>query len=304
MRIGWVEPHLEIVGAIRRVGEMSNHLAKRGHNIFIYTPTGASCSWFNINAKVKHMDMLSKDPLDIVIFNMPEYYKKALSSKAKLKVHYVLSYEPMYRKSPAIESYKASYFRIANSQFIADKIWGHTGIMPPIVGGGINTDHFRPVDVSKIYDILCYGSFRPWKGTHIIKEACVRADVRFNQFEGKGLSQISMGAEYSKAHMVVSACSVEGFNYVPLEAMACGVPVVMTDDFGSQDYVKHMYNAYVVSERLPKAVAQGIQRVGSDKKLQAKLIKGGLETTSREIFSWEYLTERFEQILLEEYNKK
>jgi glycosyltransferase involved in cell wall biosynthesis len=38
----------------------------------------------------------------------------------------------------------------------------------------------------------------------------------------------------------------DGFGYAPMEALACGVPVIATEDTGMKEYIRHGENGYVV----------------------------------------------------------
>jgi glycosyltransferase involved in cell wall biosynthesis len=38
----------------------------------------------------------------------------------------------------------------------------------------------------------------------------------------------------------------DGFGYAPMEAMACGVPVIVTEDTGMKEYITEGINGYVV----------------------------------------------------------
>ena len=76
-----------------------------------------------------------------------------------------------------------------------------------------------------------------------------------------------------RANVFVYASWYEGFGLPPLEAMACGVPVVTTDCGGVLEYAIDGYNSLVTPIRDPTALAQAIQRLLSDRHLAAQLIQ-------------------------------
>ncbi len=49
-----------------------------------------------------------------------------------------------------------------------------------------------------------------------------------------------------KADVFVHPTYEDGFGYAPMEALACGVPVVVTEDTGMKEYVKEGWNGFVV----------------------------------------------------------
>lgn len=49
-----------------------------------------------------------------------------------------------------------------------------------------------------------------------------------------------------KADVFVHPSYEDGFGYAPMEALACGVPVIVTSDTGMKEYVKEGVNGYVI----------------------------------------------------------
>ncbi len=70
----------------------------------------------------------------------------------------------------------------------------------------------------------------------------------------------------------------EGMPMAALEAMACGIPLVATDVFGTRDLVQHEVNGLLVPLDCPEAVAQATQRLWEDAPLRRRLVAGGLAT--------------------------
>jgi glycosyltransferase involved in cell wall biosynthesis len=89
--------------------------------------------------------------------------------------------------------------------------------------------------------------------------------------------QDKLASIYSSASVFVSAAWSEGFGLPGLEAMACGVPVVTTDSGGVRDYALPDETAVIVPPKNVPAIANGIIKVLSDKKLQVKLKRNGLK---------------------------
>jgi len=74
---------------------------------------------------------------------------------------------------------------------------------------------------------------------------------------------------------------MEGFPLPPLEAMACGAAVVITDCGGMRDYAVDGENAIVVPPRNARAMADAVLRIEADEALRRRLVAGGYETAAR-----------------------
>lgn len=291
MKVGWIEPHLKCCGGIRRVLEISNRLQEMDHNQVIFLPkeqmskSGAAI-WLPVLAELRPLEHIENIDLDVIIFNLESQWPLILKSPAKVKVNYILHYAPLYKDAnEARDSYNIDCKKIANSNWTADMIFAELGERPIVVHGGINPEHFHPVKCEIAYDVLCYGSNKVWKGTKTIEKAVKLLYCSMAQYEGKGIPQASMAEIYSKAKVFVSGSYYEGWNHPALEAMACGVPVVMTDDGGSSDYAVNNQNALIVSPRDHVQMALAIADILAEKTDITSLIKNGLKTAKK--FTWE-----------------
>jgi glycosyltransferase involved in cell wall biosynthesis len=85
----------------------------------------------------------------------------------------------------------------------------------------------------------------------------------------------------------------EPFGLVPVEAMACGTPVVASATGGSAEFLEHERNALVFRAGDPVDLARQVERVHDDPALRHRITVGGL-VTSREL-SVDRLTEVLEQ---------
>lgn len=98
---------------------------------------------------------------------------------------------------------------------------------------------------------------------------------------------------YASSDLFVSASWGEGLGYPPLEAMACGTPVILTDSGGVRDYAQHEKNCLMVAPKDVKAMAAAIVRVLENKELATRLSKNGRKTVSR--YDWKNVVERIEE---------
>ncbi len=100
---------------------------------------------------------------------------------------------------------------------------------------------------------------------------------------------------YASCHLFVNASWREGFGLPPLEAMACGAPVVLTDSGGVREYAEQAVNCLIVPPRSPELLAQAMLRVLTEPGLADQLSRNGAHTAQQ--YQWPAAVARFEQAL-------
>ena len=116
------------------------------------------------------------------------------------------------------------------------------------------------------------------------------------EYEWLGFLQPPQLAEaYRSADMLLGASWYESFPLFPLEAMACGLPVVTTP-LGTEDYAFPGETAEVVAARDPGAIAAGLIRLIEDPRYRRRIACAGNEISKE--FTWEKSVSTMEQILL------
>ena len=73
----------------------------------------------------------------------------------------------------------------------------------------------------------------------------------------------------------------EPFGLVPLEAMACGTPVVATGTGGSGEFLVDGFNCLLIPPGDPVALAAAVRRLAEDEDLRARLVAGGFTTAAQ-----------------------
>jgi glycosyltransferase involved in cell wall biosynthesis len=64
-----------------------------------------------------------------------------------------------------------------------------------------------------------------------------------------------------KADVFVHPSYEDGFGYAPMEALACGVPVVVTEDTGMKEYVRDGINGFVVPTGSVDAIVAALENL-------------------------------------------
>jgi glycosyltransferase involved in cell wall biosynthesis len=77
----------------------------------------------------------------------------------------------------------------------------------------------------------------------------------------------------------------EGFAMPPIEAMACGSPVIMTDCHGNRDYARDGENCIIVEQNNVPALKDAMTKLLADPKLRERLGKNGAKMAKE--FSWD-----------------
>ncbi len=109
------------------------------------------------------------------------------------------------------------------------------------------------------------------------------------------VSELELAYYYSSAQLLAYPSLYEGFGLPPLEAMACGCPVVTSNTSSLPEVVGEaglMVNPYDID-----SLAQAMRQVLTDSELRDNMVRKGLEQSKR--FSWEKAAEQ----TLEVYKK-
>jgi glycosyltransferase involved in cell wall biosynthesis len=123
----------------------------------------------------------------------------------------------------------------------------------------------------------------------LIKKKCIENRVIFTGY----VSTEELVAFYNLADLFVYPSFYEGFGIPPLEAMACGTPVITSDTSSLPEVVGEA--ALKVAPKDTDALASSICRVLNDETLQNKMIQNGLSRAKE--FSWHHTAAKTLQIL-------
>jgi mannose-1-phosphate guanylyltransferase len=114
---------------------------------------------------------------------------------------------------------------------------------------------------------------------HVINELNIPRDVVFVDY----VPEEDLPAYYSGAECFILPSLYEGFGLPPLEAMACGCPVIVSDAASLPEVTGDA--AIKVKPHDTSRLARAIKMVLMDKQLKRELVSKGLEHAQR--FSWE-----------------
>ncbi len=128
----------------------------------------------------------------------------------------------------------------------------------------------------------------------VSKEDCqIETDVPYEYIYRP--TRVELARLYATCDLFVSASWLESFGLPPLEAMACGAPVVLTATRGAYEYARDEDNCLMVPPHDPMALAQAMIRVLTDTALAERLRVKGPPVAAR--FTWDAAVDRFESAL-------
>jgi glycosyltransferase involved in cell wall biosynthesis len=213
---------------------------------------------------------------------------------------------------------------LVNSQFMREAVSGIYGRDAHVSYLGVDSELFRPLPAGKGGFVLSVGSLTPLKGYDFLIAAVglipagqrpplvivsnfenepertyvemlanqAGVDLRLlNQVDDKRLVEL-----YNQAAVVAYAAVREPFGLVPLEAMACGTPVVAVREGGVQETVVHEETGLLV-EREPAAFAAALAGLLAKPQLAERYGRRGREQVFRR-WTWDEAARRAEEHLL------
>lgn len=100
---------------------------------------------------------------------------------------------------------------------------------------------------------------------------------------------------YAEAKLVLFTSQDEPFGMVPVEALACGTPVIGANSGGLKETIEHNYNGILLDELTPENLANTIDDLLADSDRYRLIQQNARESVGR--FSWEQHVEKLEKIL-------
>ena len=183
---------------------------------------------------------------------------------------------------------------LVNSYFTHENVLQIYGMNSQVSYLGVDTDLFHPMDVERKNYVLSVGNLKSHKGFDFIikslgkvekdirpilkivgyassdkwlnylKELADLNDVEFEVLEG--ISYEELVVLYNEAKIVLFAPYLEPFGLVPLEALACGTPVIGVREGGVRETVKHNVNGLLL-DRDEEVFAEGITTLLTNQEL-------------------------------------
>ena len=166
---------------------------------------------------------------------------------------------------------------VANSQYVAGRIARYYNREASVVHPPVDTDFFKPDAARPRTHYLIVSALVPYKRVEIAMDACRLAGrplviagdgpdrARLERAAGPSVSFVGTRTDeeirdlYRSAHAVLLP-GEEDFGIVPVEAQACGTPVIALGRGGALETVREGITGLLAPDALPAAFAQAVER--------------------------------------------
>ncbi len=322
MHINFNSFSLALNGGNRFVLELSNGLFEKGHRVTITHLGGPkNYAWFpNPQAEIINLDFpdrisrafrkyymrkrgYSYDQELYLQTHIPDCdanvatwcitaYPTVYSKKGRM-FYLVQHYEPWFHPKDenfgvkSTLTYQLPITKLCVSRWLTERI---NGIF---IGNGINLAKFRNLNLSRRYDVMIMPKDQEWKGDYSkAKEALEKANLKV--LIARELTELQLLEAYNSSRSFLYLSKIkEGFGYPPLEAMACGTPVIVTP---CTEYAHHMKNALVIPwQYSTHELVKSIMAILHDTELATTLANNGLATAKE--LNFRKVVDRFEEIV-------
>ena len=257
MRINFNSYTLARGGGNRCILELANGLVERGHKVTVtHLKTKNDYAWFGeVKAEVINLnfpsasarflrkyylrkrhyyyneDLFMQENIPDCDVNVATWcmtaYPTLYSGKGRM-FYLVQHYEPWFFPddkafvAKATLTYQLPMTKLCVSDWLAKKVDG------VYIGNGVNLKKFYPFTLDKIYDVMVIPRNIKWKGSYTeVVEALKKKGLSILQV--KDASELELVRSYHLSKVFLFLSENEGFGYPPLEALACGTPVVSTN---------------------------------------------------------------------------
>ncbi|NOV04260.1 glycosyltransferase family 4 protein [Paenibacillus planticolens] len=309
---------LHIGGGCKVLVDIAGALTNRGHEVEVVIPQTATVK-YSIPCKLTVVPKLDKAYIpygDIILPNFYTTFQSAFEAWPEQTVRLSLGFEPLWvpNREAALWTYAQNVPVISISSWLDQQIYDHVGRRSTIVSLGIDPLVFRPqgprmkplqsqksgkviLYIARDRDDYALKGFddfyacmeiikNEYAGDYVVYLICPDGEISLGELYIPErifypINEHEMAKLYRTADVFVASSWFEAFSLPPLEAMACGTPVVTTNSGGVMDFCSHMDSAYVTKPRDPRGLAQGICAVLSDRHLAEKLALGGKAAAAR-----------------------
>lgn len=192
---------------------------------------------------------------------------------------------------------------LANSNYSKKFIEKSYGGKAEVCYLGVDTDIFKPLNLNKTIDVLFIGNKN--NGYNLLENLLLRFGNKLKIhtiFRNSGESHIAdseLTIIYNKSKVLVALNHNEPFGLIPLEAMACGIPVIAVGEGGYNESMINNKTGFLIS-RDSQELYKKIDKVVSNEKLRTDLGKNARENVLQN-WTWDKSIERFLKIIKYSY---
>jgi len=175
----------------------------------------------------------------------------------------------------------------------------------------IDTQRFHPAPKpDEIFRVLYVGTIEPRKGVHYLIQSFLQANIpdgellivggaatralrilmeqtltEFPQVKQEfwDFSRTDPTTVFGRCSVLVLPSVEDGFGLVALEAMACGLPVIVTNQSGAADLIESGVNGFIVPPRDIEKISEKLQYLAANPHISSQMGKSARETAEKYI---------------------
>lgn len=252
----------------------------KGNNwkIRLYKDTVELIKLYLLNRKIANV--IDENKYDIVLVSASKYIEapfimRFLSTPFVFYIHdpyYRIIYDSMLKISKNLDVFRYSYETINRiirkildkqnlvraklclgpSKFIANLFSKTYRKKCEVIYYGVDTQVFKPVGIKKDIDVFYIGSGHPIDGYFLVEKLIERTknlklNIKCLMTDKEWISNDKdLVNLYQRSKILLATAYREGLGLVPLEAMACGVPVIATNEAGHKETVVDGITGYLL----------------------------------------------------------
>lgn len=238
-----------------------------------------------------------QEPLRLVY----DAYVRSLNTSSGVKGVYELCNRTLRRFIDATNVAKTNLL-LANSRFSQQTIVNAYKRSSKVCYLGVDTAVFKPQRIVKTIDVLFVGGKAAIEGYDLLEQTIplLKKSRRIHCIErkanGKGIPDASLIQYFNQSKMVVCLSHNEPFGLVPLEAGACGIPVIAVNEGGYKESIVHGKTGFLI-ERSPQKLAETIEKLMRSPSLRQHMGKAARQQMI-DHWSWQQSTTRVERWLI------
>jgi glycosyltransferase involved in cell wall biosynthesis len=209
--------------------------------------------------------------------------------------------------------------QFARRSFLAQGIAAERVFVTPY---GVNLKEFRPgTKQDQVFRVIYVGQITVRKGIGYLLQAVEplvkrqqcelwlvgeideRMRPLLDQYKGvfvyKGVApRTELWKLYSQASVLVLASVEEGLALVQAQAMACGLPVIVTTNTGAEDLFTHSVEGFIVPIRSPEVIREKIEWMMDNPALRDRMAAAALSRV-KQLGGWDTYGDRVDSIYRE-----
>lgn len=196
-------------------------------------------------------------------------------------------------------NFKNASIVLSNSNFSKDLIEKSYGKKATVCYLGVDAEFFKPLNLDKAIDVLFIGNRD--NGYDLLNKIPeffgnkIKIKAIFRENGKSSITDKDLVEAYNKSKVLVALNRNEPFGLIPLEAMACGVPVIAVNEGGYKESVIDNKTGFLIS-RETNELHEKIKKIINNDKLRNNMAKAARENILKN-WTWDKSVKRFLKII-------